>query len=378
MPTNGMLHRLETLVNQESGTYNKQGVDRVGETLTKWFSDLGYVITEDVQQDRGNNLIGYYKGAKDAKIIVLAHMDTVFKEGTVNVRPFSKDEQYAYGPGVFDMKASIVVLYEALVELKNEQQEELLENVAILFNSDEEVGSIHSRAWIEEHAREKSFALILEPTRDKQRVCNARKGGGKYYLHLYGKASHAGMAHRHGESAVEELALLIPRLHVLTDYDEGVTVNVGLIEGGTSVNTIAPYAYAGIDLRMETIEQAEQFDKLIRAQIAKRANSEITYELESRSGISRPPFVPDEGSEQLLRYVQEVGKNMGWDIEAEKTGGGSDGNLTSYIGIPTIDGLGPVGGNAHQEDEYVDISSLEERKEFLKALLLRLTDAAKK
>ncbi|WP_052366320.1 M20/M25/M40 family metallo-hydrolase [Geomicrobium sp. JCM 19055] len=118
MTTNGMLHRLETLVNQESGTYNKQGVDRVGETLTKWFSDLGFVITEDVQQDRGNNLIGYYKGAKDAKIIVLAHMDTVFKEGTVNVRPFSKDEQYAYGPGVFDMKASIVVLYEALVELK--------------------------------------------------------------------------------------------------------------------------------------------------------------------------------------------------------------------------------------------------------------------
>ncbi|WP_152549313.1 peptidase dimerization domain-containing protein [Geomicrobium sp. JCM 19038] len=126
------------------------------------------------------------------------------------------------------------------------------------------------------------------------------------------------MAHRHGESAVEELALLIPKLHALTDYDEGVTVNVGLIEGGTSVNTIAPYAYAGIDLRMETIEQAEHLDKLIRAQIAKRANPEITYELESRSGISRPPFVPDEGSKQLLRYVQEVGKNMGGTSKLKK------------------------------------------------------------
>lgn len=370
-----MLDLLEKLVNTESGSYDKDGVDQVGSLLSDAYKELGFTIEVDEQEERGNNLLITHARATDPKLLLIAHMDTVFTKGTVEKRPFSCDELYAYGPGVFDMKGSLVTTYFALKELVENNEEHVYQNVAIILNSDEEIGSVHSRPLIERVATDKKYAFIVEPSKHRHIVCNARKGGGKFYLHIHGKSAHAGVEPKNGESAVEELAHIILKLHALTNHEDGITVNVGLIDGGTSVNTIAPWAYAGIDLRMETEEQAEWLDKKVREILSQTVNPAIHYEIEDRSGISRPPFIPSDQSDALLALVQDVGQEFGWPIRPEKTGGGSDGNLTARLGVATIDGLGPIGGKAHQEGEFLEISSLLERKDFLKRLLQRCSES---
>lgn len=365
-----MLHLLEKLVNIDSGTYVKSGIDEVGRVLQKEYEALGYVVEVDEQPERGNNLTFRHKDAGDPQILAIAHMDTVFVEGTVSERPFTRDEKRAYGPGVHDMKGSQVALLYALKALIQENAD-AYKNVVILLNTDEEIGSPESRPLIEAVAKETKYALIVEPSQSRETVVSQRKGGGKYFLKVSGIAAHAGGEPEKGRSAIEELAHKIVKLHALTDLEAGVTLNVGIVRGGTSVNTISPHAYGALDVRVETPEQAEEIDRKIREICATPDVEGTSIELTGK--MRRPPLILSDPSRELLAVVQEAGRELGVEITDIKSGGGSDGNLTAAVGVATIDGLGPVGAHAHSAEEYLEIDSLVERTLLIAKVIQKLS-----
>lgn len=365
-----MLLLLERLVNMDSGSTDKEGIDRVGNLLHQSYEQLGF-HTETVQEEvRGNHLVIRHKEAIDPEILVVAHMDTVFPKGTAEKRPFTIRDGRAYGPGVIDMKASHVALLYALKALQ-ETGTAGMENTVILLTSDEEIGSETSKGLIEQHAEDKKYALIMEPARQDGSLVTARRGAGEYSLYVTGKAAHAGIAPESGSSAIEELAQKIIKLHQLSDHEKGISVSVGIIEGGTTVNTIAPTATAHVDLRISTIEQGEWLEKRIEEICATPDVEGTTIKLVG--GIERPPMVKNEQTIELLEIIKAVGSELGIQITDIATGGGSDASFTSAKGVATIDGLGPVGGNAHTEDEYMEVDSLVERSALLANVIARLT-----
>lgn len=369
-----MLQLLESLVNIDSGSYVKEGIDQIGAILKEEYEGLGFNVQVHPQTETGNHLTIKSAKATDPKIIVIAHMDTVFPDGTAKKRPFSKDAERAYGPGVIDMKASQVAVLYALKALI-QSGEEAYKNVQIVLNSDEEIGSPTSRLLIEEMAAGKNYALIVEPGRADGSIVSQRKGGGRYTIKIKGIGAHSGIEPQKGRSAIEELAHKIIKLHSLTDYNEGVTVNVGIVEGGTSTNTVAPHAEGHIDIRVVTMEQAERLARQIQEICATPDVQGTTLEL--TGDISRPPMFKDKKTEGLLKVIQEVGKEIGIEIKDTKTGGGSDGNFTAAMGVATIDGLGPVGGSAHSESEYLEINTFTERTLLLAETIKRLSQSDK-
>ncbi|WP_223635036.1 M20 family metallopeptidase [Planococcus sp. 4-30] len=364
-----MLELIESLVNIDSGSYLKSGIDRVGEVLAEEYKMIGFYTEVHEQERFGNNLVIRHPEAKTPKIVMIAHLDTVFPEGTAEKRPFHVADDLAHGPGVIDMKASHATALFAIKALMNSGSE-AYKNVVLVLNTDEEIGSVASRNLIERIAADKKYALILEPAQNGQLV-SERKGGGKYFLNVFGKSAHAGIEPENGASAIEELARKILKLHALSEPEKGITINVGLIKGGASVNTIAPFAEAGIDLRIQTPEDGERLDRAIKEICSYTETPGTTVELTGH--ITRPAWVMTEESRRLIDIIAEEGAKLGMSLKHEKSGGGSDANLTAHIGIPSIDGLGPVGGNAHQETEYLVVSSLTERTLLLANVIERLS-----
>lgn len=364
-----MLLLLEQLVNIDSGSSNKQGVDEVGAILKSKFEELDFDVDVVKELHYGNNLIVKHKEAVNPEIIIIAHMDTVFMKGTAAERPFTIKGERAYGPGVIDMKASHVTLLYAIKSLITENKSSF-KNIQIIFNSDEEIGTITSRELIVEQARGKKYALIMEPARRDGSLVSARRGGGRYTIHVKGKAAHSGIEPQNGHSAIEELAHKIVKLHQLNDYENGLNVNVGLIEGGEAVNTVAPFALAHVDVRISRIEQEDYIDQKIReiCSVADVHGTSITIE----GGITRPPMVNNEQTIKLLEIVKAVGRELGISITDVATGGGSDASFTSALGIPTLDGFGPIGGFPHSVDEYLEIASLGERSLLLAKVIDQL------
>lgn len=365
-----MLLLIEKLVNIDSGSSNKEGIDKISGLLQREYEELGFIVETNYQKVQGNHLVIQHEKAKNPTIMSVAHMDTVFAKGTAKERPFSIREGRAYGPGVIDMKASQVVLLYALKTL-HKIVPAALENILIILTSDEEIGSHTSRALIEEHTANKKYALIMEPARQDGSLVTARRGAGEFALHVTGKAAHSGIEPQAGSSAIEELAQKIMKLHQLTDYEKGISINVGLIEGGNTVNTVAPSAVAHVDLRISKIEQGAWLEQKIREICAVPDVEGTTIEL--RGGIERPPMVKNENTIELLEVIKSVGKELGIEIKDMATGGGSDASFTSAKGVATIDGLGPVGGNAHTEEEYLEVGSLVERAELLARVIERLS-----
>ncbi|MGG0740892.1 M20 family metallopeptidase [Niallia taxi] len=369
-----MIELLEELVNIDSGSYVKKGVDQIAAILEGKFREAGFVSTIKKEKKTGNNLVLRHQDAKDPKIIIVAHMDTVFPEGTVEKRPFRIEGNRAYGPGVVDMKGSLVSVLYAIKALALVNAS-AIRNVEIVLNSDEEIGSSNSRKLIEHTARNKDYALIVEPGRKDGSIVSARKGGGRYTIKVKGTSAHAGVEHEKGRSAIEELAYKTIKLQKLTKYQDGITVNVGMIEGGTSINTVASSATAGVDVRLIKMDQAPIIDKQIR-EICAVSDVEGT-EIEVKGSISRPPMEKNSQSIQLLKIIKEAGKELGIEVKDTFTGGGSDGAFTSSMGIPTIDGMGPVGGNAHSEEEYLELNTFVERTLLLATVLTKLTAKVK-
>ncbi len=367
-----MLHLLETLVNIDSGSYDKAGVDQVGSILTELYQTIGYKTDIHPNETLGNN---YYLTPVEAhykpQILIVAHLDTVFPKGTVSERPFSIEGDRAYGPGVIDMKASHVLTYFALKNLIATGAKESAYNVAILLNCDEEIGSHSSRSLIEAYAKEAQYALVMEPARANGAIVSSRRGVGTYKLSIKGKASHSGIAPTEGISAIEELAEKIQALHALNDHKAGLSINVGLISGGSSVNTIAPYASAEIDVRISTEAQGIAIDQTIRKLCSTPYLPGIELKLEG--GINRPPMEKSAESAQIITLIKEEGNKLGLTIDDIATGGGSDASFTASMGIPTVDGLGPVGGGQHSAQEYLEIHTLPERTLLFANIVKRLT-----
>lgn len=366
-----MLQLIERLVNIDSGSYVKEGIDEVGSILKEKYEELGFVVDVKEEKENGNNLVIQHRDAKDPKIILVAHMDTVFPKGTVAERPFRIEGNRAYGPGVVDMKSSLVELLYAIKALE-QSGSEAIKNVQIILNGDEEIGSVTSRPLIEQLSQGKEYALVMEPARKDGSLVSARRGGGRYTLIVKGKAAHSGIEPEKGRSAIEELAFKIIQLHSLTDHEKGISVNVGLIEGGSSVNTVSASAVAHVDIRISEMEQAEYLKEKIHEICSKTEVDGTKIFLEG--DISRPPMEYNEQTESLLQIIQDVGKEIGISVRDTATGGGGDASFTSASGVATIDGLGPVGGNAHSEREYLEIDTLPERTLLLAKTIERLTD----
>lgn len=367
---NEMLQLIEQLVNIDSGSYYKKGVDQVGSILKEKYEELGFVVDVKEEKEFGNNMVIQHKNAKDPKIILVAHMDTVFPEGTVANRPFHIEGSRAYGPGVVDMKASQVELIYAIKALQKIDSKSI-ENIQIILNGDEEIGSITSRPLIEKHSIGKEYALIMEPARKDGSLVTARRGGGRYEIVVKGVAAHSGIEPEKGRSAIEELAYKIIQLHKLNDHEKGISVNVGIIEGGSSVNTVSANAVAHVDIRISEMEQASYLEDKIKEICSTTVVSGTEIHLEG--AINRPPMVFNEKTEQLLHIIEDVGGEIGLKVKNTATGGGGDASFTSATGVATVDGLGPVGGNAHSEEEYLEIDTLPERTLLLAKTIKRLS-----
>lgn len=364
-----MLNLLKQVVNIESGSYDKEGVDNHAVFWCERYQSMGFEVEVIPNEKLGNNYRIYYPSTTP-EILILLHLDTVFPKGTVAERPFSIEGDRAYGPGVIDMKGSHVMVHQVIKQLYA-TQDERYKKIEVLLNCDEEIGSISSRTVIEQCAKGKRYALVMEPARANGAIVSARRGVGTYVLTIQGKASHSGIAPEAGISAIQELAYKIQSLHALSQHDKGLSVNVGLISGGTSVNTVAPNARAEIDVRISSEQQGVEIDKKVREVCSQPVLEGIQLSL--TGGINRPPMAKTVESAELIDIIKQEANKLAITLEDVSTGGGSDASFTAGVGTPTVDGLGPIGGYQHSDKEYLEIPSLTERAQLFFNVLTRIT-----
>ena len=298
-------------------------------------------------------------------VLLLGHLDTVYPLGTLGGMPCRVEDGRLWGPGTLDMKSGIAFMLAAIDALRD-QGGTLPRPATVLLVSDEEVGSSSSRRITEEVAKRSGAVLVLEPSYGlKGAVKTARKGVGEYLLKVKGKAAHAGLDFMEGQSAILELARQIETVSKFTDLKRGLTVNVGLVQGGTRVNVVPAEASASIDVRIVHAADGVGIDKKLRS--LKPVNRKCKLEL--TGGVDRPPMERTKEVAGLFRIASAIAKELGWKLEEAAVGGGSDGNLTAALGIPTLDGLGGVGEGAHATHESVLISELPRRTALLAGLI---------
>jgi glutamate carboxypeptidase len=358
-----MVDLLSRLVNIESPSDDRAALDRMADALRSLFA--AFSTPESIDVGRGQNLRLRIGDGAEQHAVGLCHYDTVWPLGTLQRIPFSVDEQgTARGPGCFDMKAGIVVLYYALQALR-EAGQPLRRPLTVLFTCDEEVGSPTSRGLIEETARGACVAYVLESPLPGGTLKTARKGTGDYLVRVEGRAAHAGVEPQKGISAVQELAHQVFALHALSDYTVGTTVNVGVVHGGTRPNVVAASAEAHVDVRVQTLAEAARIDAAIRGLSPVLPGAILHVE----GGLNRPPMERSSAMASLFTVAREIMAGMGVELAEGSTGGGSDGNFTAALGTPTLDGLGAEGEGAHAAHEHVDTESLPRRAALLAALL---------
>jgi glutamate carboxypeptidase len=362
-----MTRLLGQLVMLESPSSNWDACNAVAGCLAHAFDQLGARVDRLQQTESGDHLrIAWGRG--DPQVLLLGHMDTVWPIGETGRRPFRVEQGKGMGPGVFDMKGGLVVGLYALTALCDLDIAPPCRLVFIL-NSDEEVGSPTSRPFIEGEAKRSDAVLVLEPSREEA-VVTWRKGVGRFELKILGKASHSGAAHEQGVSAIQELAHQILCLEAMTDYAQGSTVNVGLIQGGSKVNVRPASAQAEVDLRVTTAEEAERLAEAILGLEAVDSRVRLSVS----GGINRPPWQFSPKGDVLFERARRVAARLGLDLWPAGSGGGSDGNFAAALGVPTLDGLGVVGDDAHALTEWVDLDSLPRRAALLAELLLELAE----
>ena len=354
------LRFLASLVNQDSGTYDALDVNRMGDLMAATLDELGFRSTRIPQTEYGDHWVWEHRGRGDKRLLAVSHIDTVFASGTAKSRPFTIDKGRAYGPGVLDMKGGITVVAFALRALKATDSPAWRDvTLAWFLNSDEEVLSPSSRAHIRKEAERSTSVIVTEPARPGGEYVIARKGAGKFFLEVAGRAAHAGAQPELGRSAVWAMAQKTCALHAMTDLAEGTSVNVGVIRGGTRSNVIADECYAEIDLRAWTPTAADRAMARFREISATTHVPDTTAHL--RGDMNFPPWPEGlPGTEKLLALVQDAGRELGLSLKGIRTGGGSDGNHASAV-APTLDGFGPQGSRAHSDEEFIEVATLIER-----------------
>jgi glutamate carboxypeptidase len=364
-----MLALLEELVNIDSGSYDRAGVEAVGERFRRFFEEQGIPVAIHPNDTFGDALEAQVAGSGGGNkpIVLMGHRDTVFPKGEAARRPFRIENGRAYGPGVCDMKAGLVMNAFVLAAFHRFGAPVPLIG---LITSDEEIGSPACRPIIEETARGARAVLNSEPGRPSGNIVTGRKGGVFMQLDVFGKAAHSGGNFKEGVSAIGELAHKIAALHAVTDLDRGTTVNVGLIAGGQSVNTVAPHAEAQIDLRYVNPPDRADAMRRIEAIVNDATVPGTTAKLEIKGEFK--PLVQDEGSKELFDVYRDAMKTVGRTVDGEFTGGCADSGFTASVGCPTLCAVGPVGGKAHSPEEYLEIDSFVPRAQAMALTITRL------
>lgn len=362
---------LARMVEIESPSHDKAAVDRFSAMIAVEWKRRGARVRTLPQRKFGNHVraeLRFGRGRSQGQILALGHLDTVYPLGTLSKMPFRVAHGRAWGPGAFDMKGGHAIALAA-VDALHTLRISPRKKIVFLWTSDEEVGSATSRRAIEAEARHSSAVLVLEPAFGGDgRLKTERKGVGEAELIVTGRGAHAGIDPERGVNAVHELALQITRLLKLNDPRRGITVQANVLEGGTATNVVADHARALIDLRVDRAADARALDRHLRAlrPILRGAVLQI------RGGINRPPMERTPEAHALFIHAQKLAREMRITLREASTGGGSDGNFTATLGIPTLDGLGAVGDGAHSPREHVVIRSLAERSALFAGLLASL------
>jgi glutamate carboxypeptidase len=354
------LQDLETIVNVDSGSGFAPGIGRVAAFFQERFERLGWHVRRldleagtvpclEVVNGRGRRDAGQFD------FLFLGHMDTVFPEGTARRRPFSIHDGRAWGPGVCDMKAGLLTILHAAEAVQHTGVSDDLA-VCIAFNSDEEVGSNGSRRWFEAIAEKSHRVLVFEPCRATGHRVLQRKGVADFEVLCHGRAAHAGVEPEKGANAVLELAHQILTVNNFSKPEEGTSVSVTTVSGGIAGNVIPDFAKAGFDIRISTVAEARRIEACFQNLTASGKVEGACVEV--LGGINRMPMVPSDVTLRLWDRIAAIGDRLGLEMKLISTGGGSDGNFTAALGIPTIDAMGPQGSRAHSEEEDLLLDSV--------------------
>ena len=361
-----ILDGIRRWVEIETPTEAPEQVNRLVSLVAEQHRDLPVTLERVPGVDGcGDHLIARTNWGQDRPgILVLSHLDTVHPMGFIERLPFKIEGDSAFGPGIYDMKGGAYIAHHAFGALCAAGDRSPL-GITHLFTSDEEIGSPTSRALIEQEGRKAKYVLVTEPARDGGKVVTARKGVGRFVMEIGGKPAHSGARHEDGRSAIKEMAHQILAIEGMTDYARAITTNVGIVQGGTFCNVVPYRCTAEIDLRVP--DQATADEMCAKILGLKPNTPDVTVKVEG--GLNRPPYGKNAGIAKLFDHARELAAEIGFELQdVPLTGGGSDGNFTAALGVPTLDGLGVDGKGAHTDYEQAYFSSFEPRAK----LMLRL------
>jgi glutamate carboxypeptidase len=368
-----MFTLLEELVRIQSGSYNKKGIDQVANHIAQTFTDM-HVMPEVVKQKLlGNHLVVRSQAcpSSDTQILLVGHMDTVFPADT-EFNWYKEDEYRSYGPGVVDMKGGLVT---GIFALKALDQLGLLAKIPITFllNSDEEIGSRSSLDYIQREANQSAFAFVLEAGGQGNKIVTGRKGNLTIEIQIIGAAGHAAFAAKNKASAIVEMAHKIIDFEALNDFEKGITINVGKVEGGIGPNTVPEHSNALIDFRYIDPEDLSYLERKVSAISKKRVVYGTDCRVEFLSG--RPPMQQKTDNRKLFKQFEKIATRMGYMVQEEFRPGVSDANFIADLNVPVLDGLGPIGSKDHSRDEYMIKESLLQRATLLACALIECWEA---
>ena len=344
-----MLEHVKQFVNTESPSNEPELLQTSAEFLAKVMTEVLGKAPEIIASEKGPHV--HWKGSDDTKVLIVGHHDTVFQKGTVAKRGFSVDGDIARGPGIFDMKAGIIQAIYGLSEIREAYHAE------ILITSDEEIGSYASRALIEERAKATGNVLVFEPSGNGDALKIARKGVGTFRVDIAGRASHAGLEPEKGINALVELAAQVQKIVTIAKPEIGTTVTPTIASAGTTENVVPAAAQITVDVRVNVVSEKARVESAFSALQPTVSGATISVS----GSINRPPM-HESASTTLYAVAQSVAQGIGiTDLQGIAVGGGSDGNFTAAIGVPTLDGLGACGGGAHADTEYIKVSKMGER-----------------
>jgi len=356
-------NNLRDLVRQESPSEDRVAVNAANAMVELAARNLGARIKRNKQKDFGDVIELRFGPSRSSRkpVLLLGHLDTVWPLGTLKTMPWREADGRYWGPGVLDMKAGVVMALAAISTLR---ELKLARPVVLLLNSEEEVGSPVSRAITESLALKSEVVFVLEPAQGLA-YKTARKGVGQYNVQVTGVGAHSGVDFVNGHSAVLELAKLVQTISNFTNLERNLTVNCGVIAGGTRSNVVASQAYAEVDVRIAKASDAAYVEKLFRSLKVSDPHCTLTIS----GGVNRPPMERKAGTIALFKRARGIAAELGFDLQEASTGGGSDGNFTAALGIPTLDGMGAVGDGAHAAHESVVIEHLVPRTALLAAMI---------
>ncbi len=363
--TSEILDGVRGWVEVETPTDCPEAINGLMDKVGADYAELGAIVERIPGSDGYGDLLRVRSpwGGDGPGVLVLSHLDTVHPIGTLETMPFRIDGDIAYGPGIYDMKGGAYLGFNGFRELVRTGRETPLP-ITFLYVSEEEVGSPISRDHIIAAAEQARYVLVTEPAREGGKIVTARKGSARFDISIFGKASHSGARHQDGRSAIKELARQILDLEAMTDYDLGLTVNVGVVGGGTRANVVPAQAQAMVDMRVPTPAVAET--AIAKVQAIEPYDPDVRIEI--AGGLNRPPYEKGPEIAALFDHARTLAADIGFDLQDLKTGGGSDGNLTAHL-APTLDGLGIDGKGGHTNYEQLYISSIAPRAELMFRLL---------